>query len=638
MNQLQLRAGMLVMALVATLLGHLVATSSVGDNLEGRFIDGRFRARDNASFAFLGAYGPPPRDPNIVILGMDRQTYETLTDPTLMWNPYYAEVIEAITRGGARALGIDELQTVSLESVKPGGDVALSHAIASSPHVVLEYPIREVPGQPPDAGEPTYSIFSKVVGDANEGFNNLLVDADGIVRRQPLFRPLSQNGKTTLVPAFAMQLVRQYEGDAKLTIPWDRNYTIRINYVGPGHSFPYVSFLQARQMAEQHNDSFFADKFGGKIVLLGEVDNVVYADMAMTPYFGAQHQMTPGVEVHADIINTILTGRYLKSLSPLGLNLITFILALLVAVVVSVVANRWTIPALLGLLLAEAWLSAVLFTHGNLQLNMVEPLAASAMSGLAALVLRLLVVDRKANVVRGMFEKYVTPQVVQELMKHPDKMTLGGEEVEATVVFTDINSFTTISHELMDPVAIISFLNEYFAVMAEVVDRHRGTLQAFLGDGLQIIFNAPVRQPDHAQRACRMGLEMMEELDKLQKRREAQGKFVYWIKIGINTGKVVVGNLGSSSRMEYTSIGDTVNLSQRIMDATKVYHCDILCSKRTYELAHEEFEFVDHGGAKLDGADEPVPVYEVVRVKGDTRARPVVPEHAFGKTPSGHPG
>ncbi|MHB2015737.1 MAG: CHASE2 domain-containing protein [Candidatus Xenobia bacterium] len=618
-----------LIALVSAWIGMLLAGSSLGVDFEGQLIDARFLARNNPTFTALGIYAPPPIDPNIVIIGLDRATYESLP-PTLMWNPDYAEVIEHVTKAGAKAIGIDILQTVSLESVKPGGDAALAQALSDSPHVVLIYSIRNASDASSSGqGEATYSIFQNMLTDDNEGNNNLLVDPDGIVRRGYLFRGLaeSQSGQVTSVPTLAFQLLRHYLGVpldpakiiagrpfqmGRVTIPWDQEFSIPINYVGPGYTFPYVSFVKAKAMAEQGNDQFFKEKFAGKIVLLGEANPM---DVKMTPYFGSEHAMTPGVEVHANLLNTILTNRYLSIPKPAQAHLLTVILALLMVAVVSLVPSRMTIPALLGTLLGEVWLSALLFSRAALELPMVEPLSASALTGLGALLLRLLVTDRKATQVRGMFEKYVTPQVVQELMKHPGELVLGGERVEATVVFTCIKGFANIAHELNNPKAVIGFLNQYFEAMAVVIERHQGTLQCYLGDGLMIIFNAPIRQAYHARRACHMALEMLEELEKLNARRQAEGKFTYHMKIGINTGQIVVGNLGAPSRMGYTSIGDTVNLSSRIKDATKALDCQILCSRSTYEAAGDAFEFVDRGGVKVKGVDHPIDVFELVGVK-----------------------
>jgi adenylate cyclase len=210
---------------------------------------------------------------------------------------------------------------------------------------------------------------------------------------------------------------------------------------------------------------------------------------------------------------------------------------------------------------------------------------------------------------------------------------MGGDRINATVVFTDINSFTTMSHD-MDATEVITFLNEYFEIMTEICMRHKGTLQSFLGDGLMIIFGAPVKMEDHALRACQMGIEMMEAQEALAKDRLEKGKQAYWIKIGINTGPVVAGNLGSQLRMEYTSIGDAVNMAARIQDATKAVGCDVLMSASTAELVKDQIDCIDRGGVKVKGVDEPIHVFEVVGIKGSTHPRPVFPGKALLKPAS----
>jgi adenylate cyclase len=213
--------------------------------------------------------------------------------------------------------------------------------------------------------------------------------------------------------------------------------------------------------------------------------------------------------------------------------------------------------------------------------------------------------------IKAMFSTYVNPSVVDELLANPEKLALGGARKELTVLFSDIEGFTTIAQTL-EPERLVALLNEYLDAMSAVIFRHNGTLDKYEGDAIMAFWGAPVPQSDHALRACRTALSMRNALADLNRRWLAEGRPAFHVRIGINTGVMVVGNMGSSGKFAYTVIGDTVNLASRLEGANKEYRSTIMVSRRTYELVREEILGRELDVIAVKGRSEAVEVYELL--------------------------
>jgi adenylate cyclase len=209
------------------------------------------------------------------------------------------------------------------------------------------------------------------------------------------------------------------------------------------------------------------------------------------------------------------------------------------------------------------------------------------------------------------FQHYVPPAVVEDLVSDAGALRLGGEKRELTVLFSDIRGFTTLS-EGMQPEELVKLMNEYFTVMTDIVFAHRGSLDKYIGDAIMAVYGAPVVESDHPALACRSALDMMRALDELQKKWQSAGLPKIGIGVGINTGQVVVGNMGSKTRFNYTVVGDHVNLSSRIEGLNKNYGTSILISEYTYERVKDEFREVrEVDSVKVRGREQPVRLYEL---------------------------
>jgi adenylate cyclase len=211
---------------------------------------------------------------------------------------------------------------------------------------------------------------------------------------------------------------------------------------------------------------------------------------------------------------------------------------------------------------------------------------------------------------RTTFGRYVSPQILQHILAHPEKVELGGERRDLTVLFSDIRGFTTIS-EASEPEEVVEMLNEYLTRMVEILLAHGGTLDKFIGDAVMGFWNAPTADPDHARHAVACSLEMIEETARIRERWEKSGKAAIRIGIGVNTGDAVAGNIGAEQVFSYTVIGDTVNLASRLEGKNKDYGTEIIISEFTKERIGDDFELVYLDDVKVKGKEKAVRIYEV---------------------------
>jgi adenylate cyclase len=237
------------------------------------------------------------------------------------------------------------------------------------------------------------------------------------------------------------------------------------------------------------------------------------------------------------------------------------------------------------------------------------------LSYLSATAVRLFTGERKIVEIRRMFSSYVSKKVVDELIKDPEKAKLGGQVKEVTIIFSDLKGFTSYS-EKNTPQQVVSTLNEYFAVMAECIIEYNGTLDKFLGDGIMAFWNAPVDQEKHPELALRCALEMSRRFERLQKKWMSESRELLDYGIGINIGDVIVGNVGvSGKKMEYTAIGDTVNVTHRVQDQTRIFKRNIIITEKFFEKIRDIVDTEELGPVTLKGKEEPVTLLAVTGLK-----------------------
>ncbi len=461
----------------------------------------------------------------------------------------------------------------------------------------------------------------KIAQGQSEGFFNVFPDPSGTVRKVPLFMELDG----IPYPSLALEMLRVGLGEQTVTIhvsqqmtggekgilgvsfanrflPTDEAGQVTINFRGPAHTFPYLSavdVLEGRRL----------DELRGKYVLIG-TSAAGLLDLRATPF----SNIYPGVEVHANIIDNVLKGDPFSHdfYTEIGL---TYTIIIVGGLFLSALLSHTSALAggLGGILLIEATVTGnyYLFFKQNELVGVVYPLATVILIFMVVTLFNYFYEGRERRFISKAFGHYVSPQIVEQLSKNPEKLSLKGEQKVLTVLFSDIRGFTSIS-EKMDSEGLGKFMNEYLTAMSNIVMANKGTVDKYMGDAVMAIWGAPLDDEEHAANCVRTAFGMMAKLNELRPQWEARGLPAIAIGIGINTGLMSVGNFGSEQRFDYTVMGDNVNLASRLEGSNKIYGTNIIISEYTREMLGERFfcRFVDM--VRVKGKALPVKIYEPV--------------------------
>lgn len=439
--------------------------------------------------------------------------------------------------------------------------------------------------------------------DFSTGYFNFDADADGTFRRAPLAMMYREGwredatAEANFFPSLDIQVVRRYldvpEHEMVLfsnkagveavflgehRVPTDAAGQLLIHYQGGPFTYPHFS------MADVTEGNFAKGIFRNRIVLVGATALGI-ADLHPTPFAESYHS---GVEIHANLIDTLLTGHFIRRgereiLIDLGILLL---LGLGVGWVLAWVPPSWTAPITIGMMAIFSLSAYWALAHFQVWLNYVVPASTLLVNFASVTAYRVLIEEKQKRQTYHAFGRFVPPAVVRELMKDPERLKLGGEERELTIMFSDIRGFTALT-ERLSPLELTRFLNSYTDDMTEIIFHHWGTLDKFEGDAIMAFWGAPYEQPDHMLRACAAALDMSRRVDQLRLRWNAEGKGNVDVGVGLSTGRVVVGNMGSKKRFNYTVLGDPVNLASRLEGVTKEYSTRILVSEATYRQASD---------------------------------------------------
>jgi adenylate cyclase len=450
---------------------------------------------------------------------------------------------------------------------------------------------------------------------AGAGYFNMLPDADGTVRWFPMtilygpdfFAPMSLVALSHYLgnPMTSITLSRVGVEEIRLgrqQIPVDRHGRMLINYLGPPGMVPTYSasaLMEGRLPKEALKD---------KIVLLGATAVGIY-DLRVTPFSG----VTPGVEVQATVLDNLLRSQFIR-VPKFGLPLMILTLlglGVLLGLVLPKLSAAWAF--VFTLLLIEGYTLGNYFSFSRLgiQLELFYPLAEVVGVYLGITMHRFLAEERERLRIRKAFESYVAPAVVQEMLKHPEALRLGGERRVISLLFTDIRGFTTMSENL-DPEALVKLLHDFLNPMSNIIINQGGTIDKYMGDAIMALFGAPLEQPDHASQACRAALQMEGTLAELNRQWTTEGRPPLKIGVGVNTGPVAVGNMGSDRLFDYTAIGDNVNLASRLEGLNKFYGTNILISEATAGALKNGFILRDVDRVRVKGKAQAAGIFEVV--------------------------
>ncbi|MFC1556437.1 CHASE2 domain-containing protein [candidate division KSB1 bacterium] len=349
-----------------------------------------------------------------------------------------------------------------------------------------------------------------------------------------------------------------------------------------------------------------AEDFVGKVFVYGLTAAGTH-DLNPMPY----NNRYPMVGLYANIFSMLTTRNFLYEAGPW----VNLSLLFIFGIVMGVSVPRF--KPLTGVLIALALLAGflisaqILFQKFGLVINVFGPIIVIAVGYTSITVYNFFSEEKEKKMIRGIFSRYVTKSVVDELIKHPDMVKLGGEKKVLTVFFSDVAGFTTLSEKL-EPEELVAHLNEYLTVMSNIILKYDGMIDKYEGDAIMAVFGTPVMYEDHAARACLVSLEMQDELVKLREKWREEGKPELYVRIGLNTGPMVVGNMGAADRLDYTVMGDSVNLGSRLEGANKQYGTYIMISESTLEAAKDTVEVRFLDSLRVKGKLKPVNVYEVL--------------------------
>ena len=386
-------------------------------------------------------------------------------------------------------------------------------------------------------------------------------------------------------------------------IPTDAFGRMLINYRGPNDTFPMYS------ISDIIDRTLPPGTLRDKIVLIGATAIGIY-DLRVTPF----STNMAGIEKHASVVDNILHGDSLSRAMDLDIPLV-FVFTIILGLLLPRLGAQAGVALFLALLGGYSAFVHYLFIAQGIWFSYVYPASAIFFCYTSQTAYRFFTEERRARDIRKMFSSYVSKRIVDELIRDPSQMRLGGTRKELTVLFSDIRGFTTFS-EKYQPEEVVSQLNEYLGAMTDIVFQHDGTLDKFVGDAVMAFWGAPLDQPDHAQRAVRCAVDMIRKLQELQAKWAADGKHVIDIGIGINTGEMVVGNMGAEGKkMDFTVIGDNVNLAARVEGLTRKFDSHIIITEFTYAKVQDSVDAQELEAVTVKGKERPVVMYNVLGMK-----------------------
>jgi len=621
------------------------------DTVERKSLDWRFRVLTE----------PGQASPDIVIVALDDTSFgsQDMIENFGRWpwrRKLYAGLAHYLNEGGARVIGLDLVFQGA--DPHPGDDEMLAEALAERSNAVLAFALNmgtfretdpaaeerlrqrldrfqvRVEQKSPMALR-TYSgvdLSQDQFLKAASGMGCITVqsDPDGPVRSvTPLFR-----FRDKYYPSFPLAIAALAAGKkldptvapgpvlevAGRRVPLDERGRLLVRWYGPAYTYKHYSvwkvFNAALAYERGQTPDIPPETFKDKIVLIGATAASA-SDLRPTPF----SENYPGVEIHATVIDNLLRGDFLRTAKPYWGIVAILALALLMAGVVYLF-NSALVYTLLGLATGLAYFVAVcgLFRGENLWFPMVGPLAAGIVAFTGSTLTRYATEGREKRRYRKTLLKYLSPQLVETVMGDLNWDSLRAEKRTLSVLFSDIRGFTSISEKL-PPETVVATLNEHLNMMVSVIFKHQGTLDKFVGDCVMAFWGAPLPQANHAELAARAALEMIEGLEKLNRKWQSEGRPTLHIGVGINSGEMLFGNIGSEQRMDFTVIGDNVNLGSRLESATKELKAAIVISEATYREIRDLAEVRPLGEISVKGKEERIVVYELLGMKETVRTK-----------------
>ncbi|MBI4828335.1 MAG: adenylate/guanylate cyclase domain-containing protein [Nitrospinae bacterium] len=597
---------------------------------------------------FAASADPARVSPRIILVEVDQQSLDHFERdniafpwPRSMYNP----IIEYAAAGGARAVLFDilfnNLSPYGLEvddefaaAIVRSGVTGLAGAFGSTGSLTPAAGEAQTLGLPFTGAAPPAlvkrraSLPLRAIREAAAGIGSVifLPDPDGVYRRVP---PGAVFGGRFIPALYALPVFRgaasvafepgMIVADNGRRIPLDAEGAMLINFLGPRgayKSYPAAAVISSALMAARGMaPAIPKEAFKDAVVIIGYTAPGLY-DLKPNPLSA----VSPGIEIYAAALDTIESGRHL-AVAGAGLVSALSFAGALAAALAALFVPSWA--ALVATAAAGGGLYAYTFHAfaGGVWINQVTLLSALALGLLGGAVARYQMEGRQKRAIQRAFSYYVSPKVVAQMLAEPERLTLGGEKRKLTVLFADLEGFTSLS-EAMEPRALVAALNEYTTLSADIIMRYDGTLDKYIGDAVMAFWGAPLDQDDQAARALLAALELQRGMVRLRQSLTERGLPPVSARVGVNLGECVVGNMGSAQRFDYTALGDAVNLASRLEGLTRVYGVAILAAEPAWAEARDHVFAREIDYLIVKGKGKPIRVYEIMARKGEeTRAQ-----------------
>ncbi len=599
---------------------------------------------------------------DVIILGISNETLQELPNPYNSWpiaRNIFAHAIENLNKAGAKVIGID-LLFGEKDKYSQKNDSIFSATIKKYRNVILAGKLEQV-----DWRYRIENLESKNYGnifydaDSSIGIVNVLPDEDGVLRIYvPFFFDEITKRK---LPSFSFAVINKYLGLnstnvaeigensfilAGVEIPSFTSNSIFINYYGPSGTFKQINFVdviddkyfKTRTEIEIGEDiNTFDDEetgllkseiFKDKIVLIGSIEPEDKDLFSVSIYpeedISISGNLMYGVEVHANVIQMLIDKNFLSRgsievqfvviflLVLIGLNLFEKIRAIKFRY--DFIAEIINLMIVLIILYGLFEIFYYLFLEFKIVKAIVPPSLGISIAYVGSAVVDFLEERKQKKMIKGMFSQYLNPEIVNELIDHPDKLKLGGVRKNMTVLFSDLANFTTIS-EKIEPEVLVEILNNYFDEMTEIIFETKGTLDKFEGDAIMAFWNAPIDDEKHHFNASLAALKMKKKFLELKNEWTPKFGMDIELRIGINSGEMIVGNMGGKKKFDYTVMGDNVNLASRLESINKVYGSDIIISEFVHEKIKDEFITRELDLIVVKGKTIPVKIFQLMDLK-----------------------
>ncbi|MGC2316630.1 MAG: adenylate/guanylate cyclase domain-containing protein [Bradyrhizobium sp.] len=600
----------------------------------------------------FGAHRDPATMP-VAVIGIDEETYQTPPfkgSPLLIWTTEIGRVLNAVIDGGAKVVGFDIVFPKSIEqSELPFGDDLLGARMRGFDRAFLRSLAtgsaagKVVLGETLRGDRPSPGQRIAVGQQKNIRALNVQTDSDEVVRRVPLTFP----GDGKPVPSMALELASRAlnteprlaeDGSVTLAgyrIPSAVPNTLTLNFEGGGDGVQTYSFADLRACVERNNADFFHREFAGKVVIFGtqldSEDRKFTSKRFATGLDGSRasrcalpaakptagqfrRSSIPGVYVHATAVDNLIARDAVVELGPLSTAMIAIVFAVLASLAARMLAPGTATLVYIGMAAVWTCWATFAFTR-SLALPLSEPFLAGLASMVAIVAYRLVVTDKGERLLRKSFALYLAPEVIDKMLASKKLPVLGGETRDVTVLFSDLEGFTSIS-EKMTPAELVAFMNEYLSAMTEIIESRGGYIDKYIGDSIVAVFGAPADDSDHARNAAHAALGCRARLDELNRGSATfQGNKVRH-RMGLNSGAALVGNIGSRRRFNYSVMSDAVNVASRLEGANKYYGTTIAASEMTVALTGSTFAWRELDAIRVQGRSTPVKIYELLAEAG----------------------